>query len=776
VKKRTNKRVALLLPFALLASFAFAGLPGSAAAQSSTANKVVDFETMTGTLNSDGSLNTNTLSLLDDLRVTGSGDVTVVDPNSTTDLRNLMGYSGPSADGTNQVKYTINNLNGTKQFLTASKPVGKAPPVALGIAYTLNGQNVASGSDLIGKSGNVGITFTVKNTTTKTQVLKYKDSSGHTLSSPQPVALPLVANLQVTLPPNVFTQVDAPGSSIVTDGFGNKIVNWGLVLVPPVGDVTQSVTLNANTDNFSLGQVVLGAAPVAPESRQYLTYTQDQFQNAITTSGSLYSGTLGIAGQLDQVNAGALKIIGGLEKLYKGQLKLANGLAGAIDPNGQLITGIGKLKGGLNGLIGGLNKVKAGIGPAKPKLENGIASLDSGLNAIVDCLTGTGKIKCQGHSINGSPASSIVNGLEAGLNVCLQGLITNCPFGPTLQADPSVSGYTTQIEGELDRCLVNNTATGCHGGPSIPHIAADPTCTADPTCASAVAAVMTAATATRAAVQAIANNIILTVNNMMDAHPANGQSILVGLQGIGKIANGLAGGIGNAPTQSQITQCAAKPSTCTVRSGLGAIENGVTSGFTQLLAGLGSADPASVNACLADSSKCTLLSGEGAVLNGIGQLQTGLVSGLQTAVDGANIIATCIGAAGNACKPPGSAKGGPSVKGGMSQLQQGVYAINELGVKEVARQANDTQGNLGAQLAVMQAENQRAKDDSLTYGPPSSSQAQTVIGGSSVVLTMNALDNHQNQTVSRGVMAGIALLLLFGLGMLGIRSMRRSAA
>jgi hypothetical protein len=260
----------------------------------------------------------------------------------------------------------------------------------------------------------------------------------------------------------------------------------------------------------------------------------------------------------------------------------------------------------------------------------------------------------------------------------------------------------------------------------------------------------------------------------MDYHPASGQSIVVGLEGIKKIANGAAAGIGGAPTQAQINQCAKNASTCTVRSGLGAIESGVVSGFTQLLAGLGSDSPAAVQACLADSSKCTLLSGEGAVLNGIGQLQTGLTSGLQTAVDGANTIAGCIGAPGNGCHAPGS-KPGPSVKGGMSQLQQGVYAINELGVKEVARQANDTQGTIGAQLAVMQAEDKRAQDESLLYGPPTSDQAQTVVGGSSVLLTMNALDNGHSETVSRGIFAGIALLLLVGLGLLGVRGMRKPA-
>ena len=99
MNRRTNRRIALLVPFALLSSFAFAGLPGTASAQqTSTPNKIVDFETVAGSLNPDGSLSRE--RLLDDLRVYGTGDVTVVDQQPTAGLRNLLGYSGATAAGT----------------------------------------------------------------------------------------------------------------------------------------------------------------------------------------------------------------------------------------------------------------------------------------------------------------------------------------------------------------------------------------------------------------------------------------------------------------------------------------------------------------------------------------------------------------------------------------------------------------------------------------------------------------------------------------------------
>src|SRR5436309_8833832 len=100
---RMKKRIALLIGFAVLASFAFAGVPGGVAASTSTPNRVVDYETITGSLNADGSL--SRVRLLDDLRVYGTGSVTVTDPVATEGLRTLLGLSRPETGGDNHVRY-----------------------------------------------------------------------------------------------------------------------------------------------------------------------------------------------------------------------------------------------------------------------------------------------------------------------------------------------------------------------------------------------------------------------------------------------------------------------------------------------------------------------------------------------------------------------------------------------------------------------------------------------------------------------------------------------
>jgi putative membrane protein len=765
VTKRSNKRVALLIPFALLASFAFAGISGSVAAQTNTPNKVVDFETITGTLNTDGSL--SQVRLLDDLRIYGQGNVTVTDPSSTDGLRNLMGYSGAVAQSNNTVQYTVDDLNGSKQFLTVSTP-DKPPPVAMDIAYTLNGQSVANGADLVDKSGEVGISFTVKNTTSETKIVSYKDSSGNRLTSPMQVPLPLVAQLQVTLPPNIFTQVDASGADIVTDAFGNKIVNWALVLVPPVGDVTQTVTLLAHADGFALGPVQLAAAPVAPSSRNYLDFAENQFSNGVQQAGSLYSGASQIADNLDQLHDGTLQLLDGMKKLYAGSQKLTDGLAQAFAGSGQLTsglntaasgsgqitTGLGQIHGGLEQLAGKLPSAVAGVGtpsdPSDASLAGGVAALRDGLKQILDGLE---QIKA------GLPGvKDAVNGIKT----IAQSLAAGLTSGPT-----SVKGGADSISS-----IASGLASQISG--------ASANCGGDPTCV------------------AVVNNVVAGVTKCLTG--TTGNDCGAGVPSIQTIAGLISDGaqqIATCLAGSGFTDCSANPPTPSITT----IATLVVAGVDKILAGLGSTT--TPNTLIWGTNQA--YKGTSLLLDGLAQLRSGLekaveglgnnsvqhslVGGTFAAYQGSQqLTAGLRGQAapgsqqlteglGQAHSGSGKITGGlGQATGGASQLEQGVYTINELGVREVARQANDTQGTIGAQLAVMQAEDKRAESEALLYGPPSSDQAKTVVGGSTVVLTMDALDGRKGQTVDRGIFAAIALALLVGLGLLGIRGMRRRAA
>src|SRR5207247_6607193 len=129
--------------------------------------------------------------------------------------------------------------------------------------------------------------------------------------------------------------------------------------------------------------------------------------------------------------------------------------------------GIGQLKSGLSGLVGGLNQVKTGIPAGAATLKSGISSLDAGLAAIQDCLTGTGKAKCQGHAIAGSTSAAIVPQLSLGLQACLLSTIPGI-----CQGNPSATLIAQQLKAAADACLTGVGPTACNGAaPSIQALA-----------------------------------------------------------------------------------------------------------------------------------------------------------------------------------------------------------------------------------------------------------------------------------------------------------------
>src|SRR5207302_127886 len=171
------------------------------------------------------------------------------------------------------------------------------------VTYSLDGKPI-SGGDLVGKSGDVGITFDVRNTSARTQAVRYRDATGATHTMQAQVPIPMVAQLQLVLPPENFTQVDAEKADVFTDPLGNKLVNWSFVFVPPIGDLAQTATLRAHVENFRLGEVRLAGSQVAPKDQAFLDYAETQLAGGVDSASSLYTGSAQIAGNLDKLHAG----------------------------------------------------------------------------------------------------------------------------------------------------------------------------------------------------------------------------------------------------------------------------------------------------------------------------------------------------------------------------------------------------------------------------------------------------------------------------------------
>ena len=252
---------------------------------------------------------------------------------------------------------------------------------------------------------------------------------------------------------------------------------------------------------------------------------------------------------------------------------------------------------------------------------------------------------------------------------------------------------------------------------------------------------------------------------------------------ISQIASGLVAGA------NAIAACLTGGGTpCSGNPSVSNIAGQIEAGALELAAGIG--DAIEGVAQLSDGIE-QLSDGMGEALDGVSQLHEGsleLTGGLGDAVEGSRALTVGLGEAasgsgeltaglGEAASGSGRlADGVGQARDGAGQIEQGVYAVNELGLKEIARGANETAAELSRGLALMHAQDQRATEESLTYGPPTAENAETVVGGSSIVLVMDQLDNRAAESTGRGVAAGVGFLALVGLGILGARRLGRAPA
>ena len=211
------KRVGVWLStFLLFGLFAIAAVPTQGLAGTGEANRVIDYETIFGSLDADGSL--KTVKLVDQLRVFGEGDLTINDPAPTEDFRNISGTGNPTlrSDG---IEWSVRDLVGSQEFVTASTP-DINPPLEMAVTYYRNGE-VIPGPDAVGKSGTFDVTFDVSNVTEKPTEITYEDANGTPVTVTENVPLPIVAELTLELEKARFSEVQAPGADIVTDPNGN---------------------------------------------------------------------------------------------------------------------------------------------------------------------------------------------------------------------------------------------------------------------------------------------------------------------------------------------------------------------------------------------------------------------------------------------------------------------------------------------------------------------------------------------------------------------------
>jgi putative membrane protein len=352
-----------------------------ALAQSGSASSITHRQSVLTEVSPTGEFGTS--RVFTQLVVEGSGQVEVELPNqSTQNLRRLTGFGAPATEGDTVIWTVDASSDGTLERSVADNTVD--PPLSIDIEYTLDGESI-SPDDIVGRSGRLEATYTIRNLSAEPQDIRHFDGEGRPRVETIDVSVPMVGSLSMTLDPR-FVEVDAPGAVTVGDGRGNTVVNVSLLLFSPIADEEQVVTWSAKVSDAVVPEVGIQVLPVNASSFGTIRNTEGAYSDIADGLGTLTTGAVIVDSNAQLLVNGAAQLFDGLEQLADGAGQLNEGLAGSAAPGSREIAdgaaaasaGGNQLNDGLDQLAAGAGQLSAGLGQAR----GGAGQLNDGLDQL----------------------------------------------------------------------------------------------------------------------------------------------------------------------------------------------------------------------------------------------------------------------------------------------------------------------------------------------------------------------------------------------------------
>jgi putative membrane protein len=749
----------------VLAVTAVAGLgPGSALAAGSGSDvSTVNTETVQTFLSPDGKISSS--RLYEQLTLTGDGTVSLKNPVDTDGLRNLNGFGSLGAkDGVVDKTYDVNGVTQTRSVSTFDS---SKLPLSISVVYELDGKKV-SADDLVGATGDLKVTYTVKNLTTKRMPLTFPDGAGGTKTEDGDVPVPLVGTVTFTLPKN-FTDVRSQAASMGGDGHGGTQMQYLLTLFPPIGSATMSFGYQAHLTDGLVPPVSFTAVPVDPLTNPTFATAATSYQSGADTGAKLADGATKINTNLLRLRDGAGQLLAGLIKLNDGAHQLDDGLSGQAAPGARKLSdGAGQLADGAHQASDGGHKLVAGL----TQLHGALAHLPNTLahNQDYQLLLGALTQIAQGVGSPNDPATkktvlgglnAIQQGLEVGAgNDCLVATINgtepkNCGAidavrtlatsvgqsrGQAPIPSPIVLGHVTIVtEGFLMKKLADIRASaGC---------STDQACLEDVDAMSALFDAQQPSKDLFDQQLALLQDSLNTIADKADAQLLNPGAGLDQLRAGLSNPKALSDCAKAQKTKTTADDCGIKEAALAVKGGVPLLVDTLRQ---QILAGLGSPTPG------CDPTK-TLRCGAAALADGLGQLD----DGSHQLADGANQLSDGLDTAASGSGQ--LADGLQQARDGAPQLENGANELSQRGVLKIVQAGEDTTQQYGKLYATLTEGAKRAHTDGMIYGAPTGS-----MGLMAYDFEINGSDGQGSRNVERLLLA----LVFGGLG-LGAFALRR---
>ena len=233
-----------------------AAVPALAAADSGDVT-VTNTETVAAKLDATGKL--LEARVYEQLALSGHGTRMIRNPVSTQGLRNLDGFGGYRVvDGEVVSQVTV---DGQKRQRSVSD-YDQDLPLNVKVEYTLDGEPVDAGN-VVGRTGTLGVHYTVKNVTGQTQKVTYDDGTGKEATAEAQTVVPMIGQLVTTLP-STFTDVQSDEAGMAGDGHGGTRMTFQMTLFPPIGSDTAEFGYTAHVGPGRIPAATLTSMAVSP--------------------------------------------------------------------------------------------------------------------------------------------------------------------------------------------------------------------------------------------------------------------------------------------------------------------------------------------------------------------------------------------------------------------------------------------------------------------------------------------------------------------------------
>ena len=309
-------------------------MPAFAAGKSSFSKS----ETVYAVMNADGSIKSTTVS---EHLYNASGLANVTDKTTLTDIQNTES----DAEFTQNGDELVWNTNDTDVYYKGN--TDKALPIDVKVTYALDGQEAAL-EDIIGKSGHLTVTVSLKNNETG---IVNVNGADRTIVTPLITAVGVILGddasnvtaehgiIESAAKSSVAAFVTLPG---VKDSLSGLLPDE----VDSIEDYLQdTVTVEADVEDFTCPQVMVACA----------TSTAALGTDNVFDLNSINDLTDGI----NQLNDAMSQLMDGASQLVDGTAQLASGVLALLDGANTLSSGAATLDDGLGQLTNGLDTLSA---------------------------------------------------------------------------------------------------------------------------------------------------------------------------------------------------------------------------------------------------------------------------------------------------------------------------------------------------------------------------------------------------------------------------------